>query len=81
MRQIAKELGVRYVLEGSAAAGRQPAAHHRTIGHTLSGAHIWADKFDGAFEDVFDVQDRIPESVVAVVEAENPASRNRPLAP
>ena len=33
-----------------------------------SGAHLWADRFDGAVEDIFDVQDRITESVVGVVE-------------
>ena len=68
VRQVAKELGVRYVLEGSV---RRAGARLRITAQlidAMSGAHLWADKFDGAVEDIFDVQDRITESVVAIVE-------------
>ncbi|MGR9167518.1 adenylate/guanylate cyclase domain-containing protein [Rhizobium leguminosarum] len=68
VRQIAKELGVRYVLEGSGRRAGNRLRISAQLVDGISGAHIWADKFDGAFEDVFDVQDRITESVVAVVE-------------
>ena len=68
VRQVASELGVRYVLEGSVrrAGDRLRITAQLVEGDT--GAHLWADKFDGAVEDVFDVQDRITESVATVVE-------------
>ena len=68
VRQVAKELGVRYVLEGSVRrAGQQLRIGAQLVDGT-SGAHLWADRFDGAIEDVFDVQDRITESVIGVIE-------------
>ena len=68
VRQAAKELGVRYVLEGSVrrSGGRLRITAQLVDG--TSGAHLWADRFDGAVEDVFDVQDRITESVANIVE-------------
>ncbi len=68
IRQIARELGVRYVLEGSV---RRASNRVRITGQLIeaaSGAHLWADKFDGALEDIFDLQDQIAESVVGVIE-------------
>lgn len=67
VRQVAKELGVRYVLEGSLrrAGGRLRIAAQLVDGDT--GTHLWADRFDGAVEDVFDVQDRITERVATMV--------------
>jgi TolB-like protein/class 3 adenylate cyclase/Tfp pilus assembly protein PilF len=68
VRQAAKELGVRYILEGSV---RRAGARLRITAQLIeasAGAHLWADKFDGAAEDVFDVQDRITQSVVMIVE-------------
>jgi len=68
IRQISKELGVRYVLEGSV---RKAGNRIRITGQLIegaSGAHLWADRFDGGFEDVFDLQDRITESVVGAIE-------------
>jgi len=59
IRQVGKELGVRYVLEGSV---RKAGGRMRITGQLIeaaSGAHLWADKFDGALEDVFDLQDKI----------------------
>src|SRR5713226_57554 len=58
VRQAAKELGVRYVLEGSV---RKSGTRVRITGQlidALTGAHLWADRFDGGLEDVFDLQDR-----------------------
>ena len=68
VRQIASELGVRYVLEGSLrrTGGRLRIAAQLVDG--ISGAHLWADQFNGVVEDVFDFQDRITESVATVVE-------------
>jgi adenylate cyclase len=68
VRRVARELGVRYVLEGSV---RRAGNRLRITGQLVdgvTGTHLWADKFDGAVEDVFDVQDRITESVATIVE-------------
>lgn len=68
VRQVAQELGVRYVLEGSVRlAGKRLRVVAQLI-DSQTGSHIWAEKFDGAADDIFDMQDRITESVVAVVE-------------
>jgi len=68
VRQVARELGVRYVLEGSV---RKAAGRVRITGQlidTASGAHIWADRFDGALDDIFDLQDQVAASVVGAIE-------------
>jgi adenylate cyclase len=68
IRQVGRELGVRYVLEGSVRkAGNRVRVTGQLI-ETESGAHVWADKFDGAFEDVFDLQDKITDAVVGIIE-------------
>jgi TolB-like protein len=68
IRQVGRELGVRYVLEGSV---RRSGNRLRFMGQLIdatTGAHIWADRFEGEMSDVFDLQDRITESVVTVIE-------------
>jgi adenylate cyclase len=68
VRQVSHELGVRYVLEGSI---RKSGARVRIVGQLIdaaSGHHVWADRFDGDLNDIFDLQDRITESVVGAVE-------------
>ena len=68
VRQIGRELGVRYVLEGSV---RKSGGRLRITGQlvdTTTGNQIWADRYEGALEDGFDLQDRITSSVVAVIE-------------
>ena len=68
IRQVGRELGVRYVLEG----GVRKAGNRLRITAQLieaeTGAHLWADRFDGALEDVFDLQDQITDKVVGIVE-------------
>lgn len=67
-RQIAHELGVRYLLEGSV---RKAGNRVRITGELLeaeTGQHIWADRFDGDLTDIFGLQDRITTSVVAAIE-------------
>ena len=59
VRQAAKELGVRYVLEGSVRRSGQRVRITAQLVEWDSGMHLWADRFDGPVEDVFDVQDRI----------------------
>jgi TolB-like protein len=64
MRQVGRELGVRYVLEGSV---RRAGTRLRILGQladATSGMQIWADRFDGDAREVFELQDRITESVV-----------------
>ena len=68
VRQVGRELGVRYVLEGSV---RRGGSRLRLLGQlvdTTSGAHIWTDRFDGELTDVFALQDRFTESIVAAIE-------------
>jgi TolB-like protein/class 3 adenylate cyclase len=67
IRQVGRELGVRYVLEGSV---RKAGTRVRITGQLIdaqSGAHLWADRFDGALEDIFDLQDQITGRVVGAV--------------
>jgi TolB-like protein len=68
VKQVARELGVRYVLEGSV---RKAGNRVRITGQlidTATGAHIWADRFDGALDDIFQLQDEVASSVVGAVE-------------
>jgi TolB-like protein/class 3 adenylate cyclase len=67
VKQIGRELGVRYVLEGSV---RKAANRVRITGQlvdTATGAHLWAERFDGGLGDIFDLQDRVTESVVGAI--------------
>jgi TolB-like protein/class 3 adenylate cyclase len=85
VKQVGRELGVRYVLEGSV---RKAAQRVRITGQLIdaaTGAHLWADRFDGSLEDVFDLQDKVASSVAGVIEpalqaAETARSANRPTA-
>src|SRR5215469_1488277 len=67
VKQIGRELGVRYVLEG----GVRKAANRLRITSQLidvsMGVHIWVDRFDGGIEDVFDLQDQVASSVVGAI--------------
>ena len=68
VKQVARELGVRYVLEGSV---RKAGNRVRITGQlidTATGAHIWADRFDGALDDVFELQDQVASSVAGAIE-------------
>jgi adenylate cyclase len=68
IRQIGRELGVRYVLEGSV---RKAGQRLRIIGQLVeaqTGAHLWADRFDSSLEDVFDLQDRVTMAVAGAIE-------------
>ena len=66
--QVGRELGVRYVLEGSVQkAGGRVRISVQLIDAT-SGAHVWADRVDGTLEDVFDLQDRITERVAGALQ-------------
>jgi adenylate cyclase len=67
VKQVGRELGVRYVLEGSV---RKSGNRLRVAGQLIdaaTGTHLWADRFDGALEDIFDLQDRVTASVVGAI--------------
>jgi len=67
VRQIGRELGVRYILEGSV---RKAANRVRITGQLLdvsTGAHLWAERFDGTLEEVFDLQDQVATKVVGAI--------------
>jgi TolB-like protein/class 3 adenylate cyclase/Tfp pilus assembly protein PilF len=68
VRQVGRELGVRYVVEGGVRKSGQRVRITAQLVETATGNHLWADRFDGALEDMFDLQDQITEKVVAVVE-------------
>jgi TolB-like protein/class 3 adenylate cyclase/Flp pilus assembly protein TadD len=68
VKQVAQELGVRYVLEGSV---RKAGSRVRITGQlidTTTGAHIWADRFDAALDDIFELQDQVASSVAGAIE-------------
>jgi TolB-like protein len=83
VKQVGRELGVRYVLEGSV---RKAVNRVRITGQlidTSTGVHLWADRFDGALEDIFDLQDQVTASVVGAIvpkleQAEIEWSRRKP---
>jgi TolB-like protein len=68
IRQVGCELGVRYVLEGSVRRGGNHLRFTGQLIDAMSGGHIWADRFEGEMSNVFDLQDRFTESVVAAIE-------------
>jgi len=83
VKQVGRELGVRYLLEGSV---RKAGGRVRITGQLIdatNGAHLWADRFDGSLEDVFDLQDKVALNVAGIIEpalqaAETARSANRP---
>ena len=84
IRQVGRELGVRYVLEGSV---RKVGNRIRISGQLIdaaNGTHLWADRFDGALEDVFELQDRVTANVVGIIaprveQAEIERVRSKPV--
>jgi adenylate cyclase len=83
VKRIGQELGVRYVLEGSVRKAGSRVRITAQLIDAASGAHLWADRFDGPLEDVFDVQDEVASRVAGVIEptlqaAETARSAHRP---
>ena len=68
VRQIARELGVRYVLEGSVRKGPANVRVTAQLIDAISGAHLWAERYDRARSDIFAMQDEITASVAAIIE-------------
>jgi adenylate cyclase len=83
VKQVGRELGVGYVLEGSVRKAGQRVRITGQLIDALTGSHLWADRFDGSLEDVFDLQDKVASSVAGVIEpalqvAETSRSAARP---
>ena len=83
VKQVGRELGVRYVLEGSV---RKSGNRLRITGQLIdasNGTHLWADRFDGEIKDIFELQDQITASVVSTIapkleQAEIERARRKP---
>ena len=83
MKQIAEELGVGYVVEGSVRKGGDRVRITAQLNDVATGSHIWAERYDRDLADVFAVQDEITEAIVAAIEpqlyaAENFRARRKP---
>jgi adenylate cyclase len=83
VKQVGRELGVRYVLEGSVRRGGNRVRIAVQLIDAETGAHLWADRFDGSLEGVFELQDKVALSVAGVIEpalqaAETARSTGRP---
>jgi len=70
VRQVARDLGVRYVLEGSVRRGGQRIRITAQLIDGPTGNHLWAERYDRALEDVFAVQDEVTEAIVAAIAPE-----------
>jgi TolB-like protein len=83
LAQVAEELGVRYVVEGSVRKSGERVRITAQLNDVVSGSHIWAEKYDRALTDVFAVQDEITERIVLSIQpqlyaAENFRARRKP---
>jgi TolB-like protein len=83
VKQVGRELGVRYVLEGSVRKAGQRVRITAQLIDAIIGTHLWADRFDGSLEDVFELQEKVASSVAGVIEptlqaAETARSVSRP---
>lgn len=67
IRRISQELGVRYIVEGSVRCSGNRIRISAQLADAADGKHIWADRYDGQREDVFDLQDRIVSEIVRAV--------------
>ena len=68
IREIGRTLGVRYVLEGSVRKAGNRVRLVAQLIDSLNGSHVWADRFEGDLDDVFELQDRITQDIVAALE-------------
>jgi TolB-like protein len=68
VKRAGRELGVRYVLEGAVRKSGGRVRISAQLVDATTGAHLWADRFDGSLEDVFELQDRVASCVAGVIE-------------
>ena len=87
--QVAKELGVRYILEGSIRRAGSDMRINAQLIDATTGGHVWAERFDGAWDDVFKLQDQVISSVASALKlrlvsgpkmAESPGGTDSPAA-
>jgi TolB-like protein len=76
MKQVAEELGVGYVVEGSVRKAGDSVRITVQLNDVATGSHIWAERFDRSIADVFAVQDEITEAIVAAIEPQVYAAEN-----
>jgi TolB-like protein len=76
MKQVAEELGVGYVVDGSVRKSGDRVRITAQLNDVSTGGHIWAERYDRALADVFAVQDEITESIVAAIEPQIYAAEN-----
>ncbi len=76
LKQIAEELGVGYVIEGSVRKGGDRVRITVQLNDVATGSHIWAERYDRGLTDVFAVQDEITEAIVAAIEPQIYAAEN-----
>jgi TolB-like protein len=76
LKQIAGDLGVRYVLEGSVRKGGDRVRITAQLNDVATGSHLWAERYDRDLADVFAVQDEITEAIVAAIEPQLYAAEN-----
>jgi TolB-like protein len=76
MKQVADQLGVGYVLEGSVRKGGNRVRITAQLNDVITGSHIWAERYDRELADVFQVQDEITEAIVAAIEPQLYAAEN-----
>jgi adenylate cyclase len=70
IREIGRILGARYVLEGSVRKVGNRVRLTAQLIDSLDGSHVWADRFDGGLDDVFDLQDRVTQEIVSALEVQ-----------
>src|SRR6185312_3398819 len=70
IREIGRILGVRYVLEGSVRKAGSRVRLAAQLIDSLNGSHVWADRFEGDLDDVFELQDRITQDIVSALEVQ-----------
>src|SRR5438128_1230682 len=77
VKQVGRELGVCYVLEGSVRKGGNRVRITGQLIDAVTGTHLWADRFDGSLEDIFELQDKVALSVAGVIEPALQAAEGR----
>jgi TolB-like protein len=80
VKQVGHELGVRYILEGAVRKAGNSVRISAQLIDAANGAHLWADRFDGLLEDIFELQDKVAVNVAGVIEPTLEAAETRRLA-
>jgi len=81
VRQVGRQLGVRYVLEGSVRKAGDRVRITSQLIDAATGAHIWTDRFDGALSNIFDLQDRVTANVRRAIDPSSAMSKSSGPAP